>query len=752
MQKIGRNDPCSCGSGKKYKQCCMEQPAPEKRQHTLQAQIAEGISIAQAHLRAGRLASAETIYRQILQVAPHHPDALHDMGLIAYHAGHHSAATDLIGKAIDAKPSGAMYCNLGNALQAQGKLDAAIHSYRQALSLAPQESEAHYNIGNVLQKQGKLEAAVDSYRKALTLSPHDPEALYNLGNALQTLGLADDAIDCYRRALTLRPDYVRAHNNLGNAFKSQGKFDAAITSYRQALSIQPGYIDAHINLGNAFKAKRELDSAIDSYRTALSIAPYHADIHNFLGNTLLLGGKLEAAIEHYEKAVSIQPDHVEAQLNLGNALLAQNRTDAAAACFHRALGLRPDHVNAHVNLGNAQRLQGNPVEAIESYRNALSLAADCVEAHTGLAEVYIDSGHFESAHIALKNVLQLRPEHPFSWASLVKLRKMTLKDRDWLTTAQKLISQGGLTSNDEINLQFAAGKFYDDTEQYDRAFEAYRQARSLKKAVEGRFDRQAFSHLIDRLIDTFDAQFIAQRREGASASSLPVFVVGMLRSGTSLIEQIIASHPDAFGAGELVFWAARAEAGDTAVSGNFETDLISTLAVEYERHLRQFSGTASRIVDKLPHNFLWLGLILASFPNAKIIHARRNPADTCLSIYSQNLSSYHSYANDLGDLAFYYSEYARLMRHWNAVLPQERFLEMYYEDLIDDQVGWSRRIIEFIGLNWNDRCLNFHETERQVGTASNWQVRQKIYRTSQARWRHYENHLGPLLQLLDQAD
>ena len=224
----------------------------------------------------------------------------------------------------------------------------------------------------------------------------------------------------------------------------------------------------------------------------------------------------------------------------------------------------------------------------------------------------------------------------------------------------------------------------------------------------------------------------------------------MLRSGTSLTEQIIASHPDAFGAGELPYWGALPSVDlHRGITGDIDSAFIGRIAAEYEQVLQHYSANASRVVDKMPGNYCWLGLIATVFPHARIIHTQRDPIDTCLSIYFQNFNSRSAYGTDLEDLAFYYREYVRLMHHWRSVLPPERFLEVPYEALTADQEGWSRRIIGFLGLEWNERCLEFHKTERKVGTASNWQVRQKIYQTSKARWRHYEKHLGPLLGLLE---
>ena len=241
-----------------------------------------------------------------------------------------------------------------------------------------------------------------------------------------------------------------------------------------------------------------------------------------------------------------------------------------------------------------------------------------------------------------------------------------------------------------------------------------------------------------------------QTMEGASDSIRPVFIVGLPRSGTSLVEQIIASHPGVFGAGELNFWGIQAKNLENVKIGkNVSGTMLREMACKYLDHLSSFNGSAARVVDKMPGNFAHLGLIHSVFPNARIIHIRRNPIDTCLSIYTQKFSASHNYANDLADLAHYYREYHRLMRHWSAVLPPDVIMDLPYEALLEDQEGWSRKLIDFLGLDWDECCLDYQKTERRVATASKWQVRQKIYKTSVERWRNYEKFLGPLLELKD---
>ncbi|MBI4938226.1 MAG: tetratricopeptide repeat protein [Nitrosomonadales bacterium] len=661
MNSPSRNDPCPCGSGKKYKKCCLaaaqNQPGdPVKPSvHPLNPKNAapppERLLHALALHQDGRLDEAEAAYRSLLQENPANSDALHYLGLISFRRGEYADAARLIEQAI--------------------KLNGNIPAF-------------HFNLGNTCVQLNQLDPAADAYRKATQLDPGFLLAHLRLGGVLKAQGKLDAAITCYRKIIALKPDHADAHNNLGLALQAQGKLDAAAEEYRKAISAEPGFVEAHVNLGNTLKE--------------------------------------------------------------------QGKTDEAIGCYRKVLALRPDYADAHVNLGNALRETGQLEEAGEHYRQALALKPDCADAHAGLAYLNLDFGKFADAQAALRMALECRPEHPIAWAMLASLRKMTPADESWLNTALRLASRNdpALSGREAYTLWFAIGKYYDDTAQYDLAFPAFSQANRIKRQTEGGFDRAGFARLVDELIATFTAEFVGRQREGASPSRRPVLVVGMPRSGTSLIEQIIASHPLAFGAGELTFWGRQTGANDAVIlSGNYGPALIARIAGECEQHLQCLSGSAARIVDKMPDNFLRLGFIATVFPHARFIHSLRNPVDTCLSIHFQNFASGHSYGTDLEDLAFYYREYDRLMRHWRKVLPCAQLLDVPYEALVDDQAGWSRRMIEFIGLDWDERCLDFHETERTVGTASNWQVRQKIYRTSKARWRNYEKHLGPLLGLLD---
>lgn len=583
---------------------------------------------------------------------------------------------------------------------------AATRSMGMNVSDAMQSALGHYQAGQLAQADAIC-------RQILVASPNHPDSLHLSGMIASQMGKNGIAVGLISKAISIKPSCAM-HYNLGSILHDMGRLDAAVENYRKALALKPDFVEAHCNLGLV----------------------------------LMEQGKLDAAVESCRRALALKPDFAEAYNNLGNALKDQCKLEAATACYRQALKLKPDLAEVHSNLGNALQEQGEPEEAIESFRKALALKPDDVDAHIGLGRVYQDTGQFTTAKVHLDQALALKPDHPVAWSALAFLRKMTTDDLPWAEKAQRLLLESGLKPREEMRLCHALGKYCDDTRRYEEAFKHYERANKLKRHLAGPFDRDGFRRFVDMIISAH-APEIMQRQAGGSTSRRPLFIVGMPRSGTSLTEQILASHPEVFGAGELRFWAQQAHSHlSTMSSWHRDTPLLQDIAAQCEAELQCHSATALRVVDKMPDNFLNLGLIHAVFPQARILHTRRNPVDTCLSIYFQNFASGHAYANDLDDLAFYYREYHRLMAHWHAVLPPEVLLDVPYEALIEDQEGWSRRIIEFIGLEWDERCLDFHETERKVGTASNWQVRQKIYKTSKERWRNYEKFLGPLLDAL----
>jgi len=399
----------------------------------------------------------------------------------------------------------------------------------------------------------------------------------------------------------------------------------------------------------------------------------------------------------------------------------------------------------------AQRVQALAAEAEASSRAALALAPQSPEALVLLGELHADRGQFVEAQDLFKRALAADPTSAAAYCSIAAHRRMTRDDAVWLQSVQTLLAKP-LPLDQEIQLRYALGKYFDDVGEYDQAFGSHQQANELTKRYGGTYDGARLTALVERIIGHCDAAFVRSARREACDSERPVFIIGMPRSGTSLAEQILASHSAVFGAGEVRFWDRAFGTLDEAPGCERDPQRLASLAQEYLHRLSGRAGAALRITDKLPANFLYAGLIHAAFPRARIIHMARHPLDTCLSVYFQNFFNVSPYTNDLGNLAHYYGEYLRIMAHWRSVLPAHVLLEVPYEALVQDAEGWTRRMLDFIGLPWDPRCLEFHETDRVVITASKWQVRQKINAASVGRWRNYEKYVAPLRHLTAAED
>jgi tetratricopeptide (TPR) repeat protein len=489
---------------------------------------------------------------------------------------------------------------------------------------------------------------------------------------------------------------------LGVARWGQGK--DCIPALTRATELMPEDAEAHGNLGNALRGAGQFEKALVSHRRAVALQPAAADAQNNLGTALQDLGRLDEALEHYRRAVALQPDFALAHSNLANVLGVQGRVDDAEAGCRRALELDPAFTPALVQL----------------------------------AELHAARGDFQSAEVLLTRVKALDPCAVEAWAGIARLKRMTQADGPWLAEALRLVEQG-LPARREVHLRYALGKYYDDVGEYAAAFAQVRRANELAQRGRPVHDRSQVTRSIDRLIRSHDRPWLERVRVEANRSERPVFIVGMPRSGTTLAEQILASHSAVAGAGELPFWntaAGRLSGGET------DPGTLRGVAQEYLAVLEGVSSEAGRVVDKMPGNFLYLGLIHAALPQARIIHMQRDARDTCLSIYFQNFGAVHSYANDLEDLAHYHGEYERLMQHWRASLPARVLLDVPYEGLVQDVEGWSRRMLEFLGLPWEAQCLEFHRSARPVSTFSKWQARQRIHTSSVARWRHYQEFLG----------
>jgi tetratricopeptide (TPR) repeat protein len=496
--------------------------------------------------------------------------------------------------------------------------------------------------------------------------------------------------------------------------------------------------------GNKMIEKGAHAEATALYEEAIELDPTHAEAINNLGSALSYLGRYEEAERCFRDAMRIRPNFPDPHANLGVLLRQKSYLADSEAFLRRALKLRPNDLDARVNLGLTLMVLGRMRDARACFAKVLKSAPRHVFALFGMGRIATLEGRFADAETTLKRIIQIDPKMTNAWAAVPLTRKMTDADSEWLKGAEG-IAVSAIHPMEEANLRFSMGKYCDDVNDFAQAFRHFKRGNELLKSGAEDYDRKGRSLFIDELIRVYSRESISNIGAAGSSSAKPVFVVGMPRSGTSLAEQIIASHPAAHGAGELDFWVAQIAKG--AGQAILSEPSRAKMAQEYLRVLEGFSKTASRIVDKAPANSDFLGLIYSVFPNARIIHMQRDPIDTCLSCYFQQFLMGMNFTMDLSDLVHYYREHQRIMAHWRTVLPPEFILDVPYEELVADQENWSSKMLDFIGLEWDARVLEFHTTDRQVTTASAWQVRQKIYKSSVARWHNYEKFIGPLKAL-----
>jgi tetratricopeptide (TPR) repeat protein len=712
----GRNEACPCGSGRKFKHCCGSSPAA-----------------APAFLQSRRPAEAEIECERLLALG----QALEDRGLLDRAAECFTRATVLRPQFAEA------HNDLGVVLLRLGRTDAAIASCQRALALRPQFAAAIGNLANARRAQGALAAAIEGYRRVIALEPGLAEAHRNLGSALLEAG-DRAAIDSLRRAIELRPDFASAVTQLARALTAAGRGAEAIPHFERLLANGPS-AELLNEYGTLLAGLGRYEQCVRCYRDALTRAPADARLHANLGHALHCLGDFRAAIEHCRRAIELEPRLPEAHLHLGNSLLALNALYEADAAYRTGLEIAPDHAALHTAHAMAERALGRLADAEASTRRALALRPGAADTLALLGSLAIDHGRFDEAEDLLRKALAMDPELPEALISLTAVRKMGAADAPWRDAAERVLARG-LAVAHAINLHHALGKYYDDVDDCDAAFEHHRMGNELARRSRPRYDRAEVTQRVTRTLAVFDRHAFAALRPGGITSELPVFVVGMPRSGTSLTEQILASHPEVHGAGELLYWIFAADA-ERAAPAEQRAATIAELGRAYLEGLARQAPDAARVVDKLPVNFGNIGLIHSALPRARFIHVGRSSLDTCLSIYFQGFSAEHPYATHFGDLAHYYHEYRRLMAHWRAVLPPRTLIDVRYENLVDDPEGWSRRMLAHIGLPWDPRCLEFHRTDRPVLTASNWQVRQPLSRRV-GRWRRYERFIGPLRMAL----
>ncbi|MFD1987794.1 tetratricopeptide repeat-containing sulfotransferase family protein [Mesorhizobium newzealandense] len=514
--------------------------------------------------------------------------------------------------------------------------------------------------------------------------------------------------------------------------------------------------DALLQQAYQFQQAKRLDEAQDLCLQVLARTPNHPLALYILG-TVCVGYDDEAALRYFARAVGAEPKNPYYHLGLASAYVKVSEFSPAIEHMQYALELQPDLVEALCALGDAYIQFDKPDMALPLYEKALKINRDHLKVRTGLARALSSLGRMDEAAVYLKEAIERRIAMPTAFNDFVQTQKFIEEPKE-LQSILRELGNPKLDPDGAQKLHFAAGKVLNDLGRYGDAFDHFNKA---KQASGHKFDIDLYRRWVDSMIEGFTSDVLAARAGYGNPSEVPVFVVGMPRSGTTLTEQICASHPDVHGAGELskLRRVANAIGLKTSSAGDLNQpitsiteDLSRTLSEEHLSYLRERAPAALRIVDKMPHNFELIGLIGLLFPNARIIHCRRDAIDNCVSCFVQNFSEGHSYNTDLKTLGLYYREYDRLMQHWNEVFPGLIF-ENQYETLVEDQEAQSRRLIDYLGLPWDDACLRFFDRDGSVNTPSRWQVRQPIYRSSVKRWKNYEGEIRPLIDALgDLAD
>jgi tetratricopeptide (TPR) repeat protein len=545
-------------------------------------------------------------------------------------------------------------------------------------------------------------------------APQQVTALLALATEYLGAGRPADAIAPLREAALLQPSNAIIHHDLGLACLEVGRIADAVAALQQAVASNPRYGDAYFRLGVALEKLGNIGEALVAYDRATQLLPSLTEAWFRAGALVYLLGHREEAIACFRRAAATGGNSSFGRLGKARALLTEDRNQEAERVLRRTVAQDPRNAIAHDLLGNLLSEFGRFDEARQCFERAIAIAPL-------LAGCYYD---------------------------LVRCRRVTSDDDGLLERMETALGTPGLEATQRVRLHLALGKAADDLEDYSLAMQHFDAADAVRRDSLS-FDSAAFAMEIDQLIARCTPEWIARAPELGSSDATPVVILGMPRSGTTLVEQIVSNHPEAAAGGELYFWNERGASWHRSGAPGTEAPFLAKAAADYLGVLRAIAPKAARVTDKMPFNFLWAALIHMAFPRATIIHCRRDSVDTALSIHQTHFHPSLAFPTGGEELVMYFRSYQRLIAHWRSVLPADRFLDVDYEELTRAPEPVIRRIIATCGLAWHDACLRPESNPRAVRTPSKWQARQPIYRDSVARWRRYEPWLGPLRALVD---
>ncbi len=689
-----------------------------KKDHSLppsSVSVPQALARANAHWEAGQADQAEMLCQRVLAAWPGQTDALHLLGLMAH---------------------------------AYGNLDLAIAQLRQACQ-APRAPAAYFsNLAEMCRQKGLLAEGEEAGRRAVRLDAGLANAWNNLGIILQEAGNYQESKLCLERVLALQPENADAHNNLGNTCKRLGAMRQAERHWQQALALRPDFAEPHSNLANLLTEQSAYERAADHARRAIALKPRLADAYINLAGVELARQRFAEALHWLDALLAFAPAHSTGLASKATALKKLDRLDEALNAAERGLAAAANNAEAYQARGQVLQAMGRPEAALADYDRAIALPGTAAEqALVSRAVLFMEQGEKTRAAAAFETAAAAFPASASVWFNRADLNKFEPGDPA-LAAMQQLLGNDEVPAGDKMLLHFGLGKAFLDIGDSERAFNHLDAGNRMKRATL-RYDAAATTAWMAEIATVVSPGLLDRFSGHGIGSRLPVFVLGMPRSGTTLVEQILASHPAVHGAGELSHVQRLAGSiGYPAGLATLPPARLAELGQAYLDAVQPLAAGKAYVVDKMTANFMYAGLIRLMLPGARIIHCRRDPVDTCLSCYSKLFNAEQSFSYDQAELGRFHLDYQMLTAHWRDTLPAAHVLEVDYEAVVADVEAQARRLLAFLGLPWDPACLSFHETKRAVKTASVNQVRRPIYRTSAGRWRAHAKRLGPLLETL----
>lgn len=675
-----------------------------------------------------------------------------------YNSGNLAEAQKTANELIKNNPNNAILPNiLGACYFALGNINEAINSYRNAINISPNYVEAHSNLGVAFLALNDLENAIYYLKNAIRLNNEHADSYSNLGLVYIQKNEIKLAEQNFLKAIDLQPEHAQAHKNLGDLKLTLKAYEEAISSFNAAIKYQLRQWEVYNNLGISLMSLGRASEAAKVFQESLKINPKSAETQNNLGTALAKLSKPQSAVECFREALSINPTYAQAYTNLGKTFLGMAQYDEAEECFLQALQVQPNHVAAYFALGNLFRKQNKVKDAIISYEKAIEIRPNYLEAYNNLGNLLVSIGKFNDARTSYEAALKIKPDYALAHRHLSNVKKYNANDSQ-IEILQKLILNPNTNKKDRIALSYALAKAFDDSGKYEDAFSYYKLAnRENNELVEFNIleEKKEFSNIKNISIKN---KFISLTQQNSRPiSQIPIFIIGMPRSGTTLVEQILASHSKVFGAGELPFMNKLCNSvfqelnyrKSLSENKNVSLEKLISIRNKYTQYLDDLNANEVFITDKLPINFKWIELILNSIPEAKIIHVKRDPKATCWSIYKTFFSKGgNKFSYDMDHIIAFYKMYKELMELWDTYFG-DKIYTIKYENIVNDQANQTRHLLTYCDLNWEDRCLEFYETERTVETASQTQVRRKIYDEGINSWKNYKPYIQELISGLD---